>query len=201
MPFVGGVNAAGNEFIVGPQNDYNFNPLNLFQSPLERFNIYGQARYQISSAVEAYAEAMFVKSIVEVNLAPAGVFGSALQVPLNSPFLSAQQRGVLCNAAVGAPGGLPAGADCTAAIAAGAGDRRRTALLSPAGPCSEMDDQHVPRHRLPWSADARSSGIFRVHGDRPDSSAHGGARSAASAQVLGCWRAGAGLRSDQPVRP
>ncbi|PKP87890.1 MAG: TonB-dependent receptor [Alphaproteobacteria bacterium HGW-Alphaproteobacteria-17] len=118
-PFVGGVNAAGDQFIVGPQNDYNFNPINLFQSPLERFNIFGQARYQISSAVEAYAEAMYVKSIVEVNLAPAGVFGSALQVPLNSPFLSAQQRGVLCNAAVGAPGGLPAGADCAAAIAAG----------------------------------------------------------------------------------
>lgn len=118
-PFVGGVTADGTGFFVGSQNDYNFNPLNLFQTPLERYNVFGQARYEISDAVEIYTEGMFVKTNVEVNLAPSGVFGSALQVPLNSPFLSTAQRGTLCAAAIGAPGGLPAGADCAAAIAAG----------------------------------------------------------------------------------
>jgi iron complex outermembrane recepter protein len=118
-PFTGGVTADGTGFIVGTQNDYNFNPLNLFQSPLERYSVFGQARYELTDAVEAYMEGMFVKTNVEVNLAPSGVFGSALQVPLNSPFLSTAQRTTLCTAAVGAPGGLPAGADCGAAIAAG----------------------------------------------------------------------------------
>lgn len=118
-PFVGGVSADGNSFLVGPQNDYNFNPINLFQSPLERYSMYGQARYEVTDWMEAYTEALFVKSTVKLNLAPAGVFGSALQVPLNNQFLSEQQRNVLCNAAVGAPGGLPDGADCAAAIAAG----------------------------------------------------------------------------------
>ncbi len=118
-PFVGAVSPDGQSFIVGNQNDYNFNPINLFQAPLERYSMYGQARYEVTPAIEAYVEGMYVKTKVEVNLAPAGVFGSALQVPLNSPFLSTQQRTVLCNAAVGAPGGLPAGSDCGAAIAAG----------------------------------------------------------------------------------
>ncbi len=118
-PFVGGVTADGSSFNVGTQNDYNFNPLNLFQTPLERFSLYGQANYELTDAVEFYSEAIFTKSIVELNLAPAGVFGSSVQVPLNSPFLSASQRNILCTQAIGQPGGLAAGADCGTSIAAG----------------------------------------------------------------------------------
>ncbi|MFQ3666672.1 MAG: TonB-dependent receptor, partial [Sphingomonadaceae bacterium] len=99
-PFQGRVNQAGDQFIVGEQNDYNFNPLNLFQSPLERFNIFGQARYEVSPAIELYSEAMYVKSIVEINLAPAGVFGSTINTPLNSRFLSGQQSQLLCQTGI-----------------------------------------------------------------------------------------------------
>ncbi len=120
FPFIGRVGAAGNTFEAGAQNDYNFNPINLFQTPNERYSIYGQAKYEVTDNIEAYAEAMYVKSIVEVNLAPSGIFGSTVTTPLNSPFLSAQQRDFLCNAAVGVTGsGIPAGTDCAAAIAAG----------------------------------------------------------------------------------
>jgi len=118
-PFNGAVDPTGTKFTVGPNNDYNFQPINLFQTPLERYNIFGQTRYEITDNVEVYAEAMFTKTIVEANLAPSGVFGSTVQVPLNSQFLSAQQRDVLCNAAVGASGGLPVGTSCATAIAAG----------------------------------------------------------------------------------
>lgn len=118
-PFVGSVSADGQSFNVGTLNDYNFNPINLFQSPLERYSLYGQTKYELTDKIEVYSEAMFVKTSVNLNLAPAGVFGSALQVPLNSPFLSAQQRTTLCTAAIGRPGGLPVGADCGASIAAG----------------------------------------------------------------------------------
>ncbi|MFN3592035.1 MAG: TonB-dependent receptor plug domain-containing protein, partial [Thermaurantiacus sp.] len=118
-PFTGRVNQAGDQFEVGLTNNYNFNPPNLFQSPLKRYSIFSQARYEIVPALEVYSEALFSRTIVEINLAPAGVFGSSVQVPLNSQFLSAQQRQVLCERAIGAPGGLPADADCAAAIAAG----------------------------------------------------------------------------------
>ncbi len=121
FPATGAVSADGQTIIGGIANDYNFQPINLFQTPLERFNIYSQARYEISPAIEAYAEAMFVKTDVELNLAPAGIFGSTVAVRLNNPFLTAQQANFLCTASVASttPGTLPAGTDCAAAIAAG----------------------------------------------------------------------------------
>ncbi|MFM7403233.1 MAG: TonB-dependent receptor plug domain-containing protein, partial [Erythrobacter sp.] len=120
FPFSGRVTADGLGFAAGAQNNFNFNPLNLFQTPQERYSIYTQANYEITDGVEAYAEGMYVKSIVEVNLASSGVFGSTVTTPLNSPFLSAQQRDFLCNAAVGVTGsGIPAGTNCGTAIAAG----------------------------------------------------------------------------------
>ncbi len=121
-PFVGRVSLDGQTLIIGEQQDYNFQPINLFQTPLERWNIYGQARYEISPAIEAYTEAMFVRTAVEANLAPAGVFSGALvDQPLNSPFLTAQQAQVLCaqSVASAATNSLPAGTDCAQAIANG----------------------------------------------------------------------------------
>ncbi|WP_233999740.1 TonB-dependent receptor domain-containing protein [Porphyrobacter sp. TH134] len=119
FPFIGRVTPDG-QFAAGAQNNYNFNPLNIFQTPQDLYSIYTQANYEITDGIEAYAEGMYVKSVVEVNLAPSGSFGNTVTTPLNSPFLSAQQRDFLCNAAVGVAGsGIAAGTDCGAAIAAG----------------------------------------------------------------------------------
>src|SRR5690606_5379325 len=121
FPAVGAVSSDGNSIVGGVTNDYNFQPINLFQTPLERYNVYGQARYEITPAVEAYAEAMSVTTRVELNLAPAGILGSTMQTPLNSPFLSAQQRQWLCENSVAStsPASLPPGTNCADAIAAG----------------------------------------------------------------------------------
>lgn len=120
FPFNGRVSEDGNSFLDDANNNFNFNPINLFQTPQERYNIYAQANYEVAKNVEAYAEAMYVKSIVEVNLAPAGIFGSSVETPLNSPFLSAQQSNFLCQEAAGVSGsGILAGANCANEIAAG----------------------------------------------------------------------------------
>lgn len=120
FPFAGRVSDDGNSFLNDRTNNYNFNPINLFQTPQERYNIYAQANYEVAKNVEAYAEGMYVKSIVETNLAPAGIFGSTVGVPLNSQFLSVQQRNFLCTAASNRAGsGVPAGANCANEIAAG----------------------------------------------------------------------------------
>lgn len=119
FPFIGRVTPGG-EFATGAQNNFNFNPINLFQTPQDLYSIYTQADYQITDDIEAYAEGMYSKSIVELNLAQSGSFGNTVTTPLNSPFLSAQQRTFLCSSAVGVTGsGIPGGADCGAAIAAG----------------------------------------------------------------------------------
>ena len=100
-------------------SDFNFNPLNVFQTPLRRYNIFGQARYEVSDAIEIFTEASYTRTDVQQRIAPSGIFFNSLRVPLNNQFLTPAQRTQLCTASVGIAGGLPAGTDCVAAIAAG----------------------------------------------------------------------------------
>jgi iron complex outermembrane recepter protein len=105
--------------IVSGLGDYNFNPLNIFQTPLKRFNIFGQARYEVTPDVEVFTEAFFTRNDVQQRIAPSGTFFNNLFVPLNNRFLTPAQSLQLCNAAVGISGGLPAGTNCATAIANG----------------------------------------------------------------------------------
>ena len=75
---------------------FNTNPLNLIQTPLTRYNIYGKGRYEISDRVEAYANGMYVRSRVIFNAAPTGIFANDVFVPLSNPFLTTALRNQLC---------------------------------------------------------------------------------------------------------
>jgi len=88
------VNAAGQA--VGTFQTFNFNPFNIFQTPFERFNIYGQANYEVSDAVEVYARGMFSKQTVSTIIAPSGSFGGTVTINLNNPFLPAALRNQFC---------------------------------------------------------------------------------------------------------
>lgn len=88
------VNAAGQA--VGTFATYNFNPFNIFQTPFERYNIYGQANYEVSDAVEVYTRGMFSKNKVSTIIAPSGSFGGTVTVNLNNPFLPATLRNQFC---------------------------------------------------------------------------------------------------------
>jgi iron complex outermembrane recepter protein len=105
--------------ILPGQSDYNFNPLNVFQTPLKRYNLFAQANYEITPAIEAFVEGFYTRTDVQQRIAPSGTFFNTLQVPLNNPFLTPAQALQLCTASVGIVGGLPAGTNCPAAIAAG----------------------------------------------------------------------------------
>nr|WP_310497735.1 TonB-dependent receptor [Sandarakinorhabdus sp.] len=88
------VNAAGAGV---PQfSTFNFNPYNIFQTPFERFNIYGQANYQVSDAIEFYTRGMFSRNTVSTIIAPSGVFSSEVTIPLSNPFLPAALRNQFC---------------------------------------------------------------------------------------------------------
>lgn len=108
--FAGGAQFDGSAIQPGLSN-FNFNPLNLFQAPLERYNIFAQGSYEIAPGIEAYAEAFYTRTNVVTELAPTGTFTTPLQLPLNNPFLTATMRNQLCTFA-----GL---ADCATAIANG----------------------------------------------------------------------------------
>ena len=75
---------------------FNFNPLNLYQAPMDRTQITALARYEIAPMAEAYAEVFYTRSEVETNLAPSGSFGAARFVPIGNPFIPEPARQQLC---------------------------------------------------------------------------------------------------------
>ena len=75
---------------------YNFNPFNIFQTPFERFNMYGAGRYEVSDAVEVYSRGVFSKNTVSTIIAPSGAFGIPVTFGLDNPFLTDAQRNAFC---------------------------------------------------------------------------------------------------------
>lgn len=89
---------------------FNFNPFNLFQTPFERFNIFGSGRYEINESVELYSQAVFSKQTVNTIIAPGGSFFNNYQLNLNNPTIPIGVANQFC-----AGLGLTA-AQCTAGI-------------------------------------------------------------------------------------
>ena len=108
--FAAGAKFSGDTIAPG-LSDYNFNPLNLFQTPLDRWSIYGSGYYELTDNIEVYTEVLSARSRVISDLAPSGTFTNSFKVPLNNQFLTANQRSLLCTWS-----GLT---DCAASIAAG----------------------------------------------------------------------------------
>ena len=81
---------------VGTFAFFNFNPFNIFQTPFKRYNIFAQANYEASDAVEIYTRGMFSKNTVSTIIAPSGSFNQAVTINLNNPFLPTQLRRQFC---------------------------------------------------------------------------------------------------------
>jgi outer membrane receptor protein involved in Fe transport len=77
-------------------SSFNFNPYNVFQTPFVRYNIFAQANYEVSDAVEVYSRGLFSKNSVETIIAPSGSFGGSVDINLNNPFLPALTRNQFC---------------------------------------------------------------------------------------------------------
>lgn len=88
---------------------FNFNPLNLLQTPVERFNIFGSATYEVAENMEAYTQGFFTSTEVGTALAPSAAFFIGVDIPISNPFLTDGVRDQLC-----AANGI-SGADCIAA--------------------------------------------------------------------------------------
>ncbi|WP_299321985.1 TonB-dependent siderophore receptor [Parasphingopyxis sp.] len=112
-------NATDGQTFVPVFNTFNFAPFNFFQTPLERYNIFGSARYEVTPEIEVYSRGMFTKSVVDLQLAPSGLFGDPFRFPLNNPFLTDTQLQQIC-ATTFLPGAIDPidPATCTAAGAA-----------------------------------------------------------------------------------
>jgi outer membrane receptor protein involved in Fe transport len=125
---------------------FNFNPYNVFQVPFKRFNMFSQGSYEVADGIEVYARGMYSNNTVDTIIAPSGVFGSSVTVPVSNPFMTAAQRAYLCanadtNTAVAGNQTLTAAECADAAVATSATDpnyrtftfglRRRTTEVGP----------------------------------------------------------------------
>ncbi len=90
----GQINAAGQ--VVANYAAFNFNPFNIFQTPFKRYNMFAQANYEISDAVEVYTRGLFSKNNVKTIIAPSGVFASSVTINLNNPYLPSALRNQFC---------------------------------------------------------------------------------------------------------
>jgi outer membrane receptor protein involved in Fe transport len=81
---------------VGSRDAFNFNPYNIFQTPFERYNIFGAAHYEVADGIEVYTRGLFSKNVVETIIAPSGIFSSVAVIPVSNPFLPAAARATFC---------------------------------------------------------------------------------------------------------
>ena len=86
---------------------FNFNPYNIYQTPFRRYNTYAEAHYDVSDDVTVYARGLFSKNTISSIVAASGIFGEALTIPGNNPYLNPTIRNQLCTAA-----GIALGATC-----------------------------------------------------------------------------------------
>ncbi len=80
-----------NGSLATPVTNFNFNPYNIFQTPFQRFNIYGAAHYDVADNVEIFAEGSYNHDHVVFNAGPnlqtgityinAGTTGAEVHLP------------------------------------------------------------------------------------------------------------------------
>ena len=75
---------------------FNFSPWNLIQRPDKRYTAGGFANFDLSSAVQAYAEVMAMKDRTRWQIGPSGDFTNTETINCDNPLLSDQQRSLIC---------------------------------------------------------------------------------------------------------
>lgn len=98
--------------LVPTYQTFNFNPQNIFQTPFDRFNMFGAAHYEVAPGIEVYSRGLFSKNNVQTVIASSGTFGNSITIPFSNPYLPAGARSQICAAR-----GLTT-AQCDAAAAA-----------------------------------------------------------------------------------
>lgn len=78
---------------------YNTNEGTYFSTPLERYNAYAAASYEITPGIELYSSAMFTRNKATIQLAPSGSFSNTYRLPLSNAFLPGGVREQLCTSA------------------------------------------------------------------------------------------------------
>lgn len=98
-----------NGTIGAPVATFNFNPLNYYQTALDRTQATALGRFNLADSHEVYSELLYVRSDVTSNVAPSGTFFNDYGVPVGNPFIPEPARQQLCMDAGIAPAACVAG--------------------------------------------------------------------------------------------
>ncbi|MBD8528213.1 TonB-dependent receptor plug domain-containing protein [Pseudomarimonas arenosa] len=100
---IGGVPGLPGTNQIGPDGSlvptyalFNFNPLNLYQTPQERLQATAYGHFELTEGHEAYAEMLYTRSDVFTQLAPSGSFLNTFEVPVGNPFIPQPMRQQMC---------------------------------------------------------------------------------------------------------
>jgi len=88
----------GGSALVPQYQGFNFNPYNIFQTPLIRKSAYAAIRYDISDSIEVYTRGLASQNTIQSIIAPSGIFGNELTIPGNNPYLNSTIRDQICTA-------------------------------------------------------------------------------------------------------
>jgi outer membrane receptor protein involved in Fe transport len=99
---------------------FNFNPYNYYQTPQTRYGGTALGHVEFSEHAEVYGRLSFTNTTVRQQIAPSGVFGNTFWTPLANPFITAQARTFIINAAnAGRTATNAAGAPAPTVVTAG----------------------------------------------------------------------------------
>ena len=101
--------SADRTFVPG-MTRFNFSPWNYFQRPDKRYTGGGFASFDLSNAVQAYAELMAMKDRTIWQVGPSGDFRNTETINCDNPLLSDQQKSLICrpgNFVTDTPAGSP----------------------------------------------------------------------------------------------
>jgi iron complex outermembrane recepter protein len=85
---------------------FNFNPFNFYQTPQKRYGAFAMGNFEINEHADAYARLGYTSTVVRQQVAPSGFFGNNWWTPLSNPYMGAQARQFILDAA---NGGVTAG--------------------------------------------------------------------------------------------
>lgn len=86
---------SGREF-VGGATLFNFAPFNYYQRPGRRLTGGAFANFDVSRAVQPFAEVLFMDDRTTAQIAPSALFGDLDSINCDNPLLSAQQLSLVC---------------------------------------------------------------------------------------------------------
>lgn len=76
---------------------YNYNPLNYYYTPMDRYQTTALGHFRISDRAEVYANLMYTRSKVDSLAAESGSFLNTFAVPIGNPYLPQAARQQICD--------------------------------------------------------------------------------------------------------